>query len=139
MADWKNQIDNITTHIEVLIEQDVLEKIGADEGDDRPLHLRVMRILDAYNDLQAENKQQADLLVLAKEEMDAQATEIKRLKELIVGATLDYGYANGWGATPKLIRECREKKHKTHHTSLGNFDNVVWCEICEYKYRYDSS
>jgi 23S rRNA C2498 (ribose-2'-O)-methylase RlmM len=63
----------------------------------------------------------------------------ERLKELMKGATLDYGYANGWGETPALIKECREKKHKTRDKSLGNFNNIVWCDICNYKYKYDSS
>lgn len=45
----KEETDNIEGHIEMLIDKDILEKIGADIGDNRPLQLRVLRILDDYN------------------------------------------------------------------------------------------
>ena len=65
--------------------------------------------------------------------------ENERFIDLMKGATLDYGYANGWGKDPVLIKECKEKNHKRNDRSLGHFDNIVWCEICGYQYRYDSS
>ena len=65
--------------------------------------------------------------------------ENKRFKELMKGATLDYGYANGWGKDPLLIKECKAKNHKRNDRSLGHFDNIVWCETCGYQYKYDSS
>lgn len=68
-------------------------------------------------DYVAENKRQADLLVLAKEQMDAQATENKLLKEIVqkrvkwillqVGSVDDSG--DYWG----------------HDTNLGNIDEFV--------------
>ena len=70
------------------------------------------------------------------EELEA---EIERHKELMEGATLDYGYANGWSEEPILIKECKEKGHKRNDRSLGHFDNIAWCDECHYQYKYDSS
>ena len=38
------QCSAIETHIEMLLEPELLKRIGADKVYDRPLHLRVMRI-----------------------------------------------------------------------------------------------
>ena len=91
--------------------------------------------------LEAENKRQADFLSLAKEQMDASQAEKARLRKLMKGATLDYGYANGWSEDPLLVKECKEKGHKRNDRSIKPFghDNIVWCDICRYQYKYNSS
>ena len=50
----ENELTTIKGHINFLLEADLLEKIGADEGDERPVQLRVMRILTELN--AAENR-----------------------------------------------------------------------------------
>lgn len=74
-----------------------------------------------------------------EEESISLQAENKRLKLLMKGATLDYGYANGWGEEPLLVKECKEKGHKRNDRGLGHFNNIVWCDICNYQYKYDSS
>ena len=52
----------------------------------------------------------------------------------------DAGWANGWLETPVIIKECREKGHKTVETK-GPYKctHIVKCPICRYRYMYDSS
>lgn len=54
--------------------------------------------------LQAENKQQTDLLALAKEEMDAQAIENKRLKEALAYIELHANNNLIQGAARKALK-----------------------------------
>lgn len=46
---WKQQLEDIEAHIEMLIEPETLEKIGADKIEHRDLPFRIMRILSDYN------------------------------------------------------------------------------------------
>ena len=78
---------------------------------------------------------QAELAELADEK-----EENKQLKEIMDRAILDYGYSNGWGGKiPVLIKRCAEQKHKTQEQSLRMFTRVIWCDVCRYKYKVDSS
>ena len=61
-----SEISCIETHIEMLMEPEELERIGADKGDGRELQLRVLRIFSAYNKLQAENERLRVLLIDAE-------------------------------------------------------------------------
>ena len=51
-----SQLKCIETHIEMLLDKKEQERIGADNGDNKELQLRVLRVFSAYNALQAENK-----------------------------------------------------------------------------------
>ena len=51
----------------------------------------------------------------------------------------DFGWANGWSKDPEMVRECRLKKHKTEEHTIGHCMHEVRCDICGYKYKYDSS
>ena len=57
---------DIETHIEILMDDTELEKIGADKQPQRDLQLRIMRILVAYNNLQTENKRLKEIIDSAK-------------------------------------------------------------------------
>lgn len=56
---------------------------------------------------------------------------------------LDFGWANGWGKTPKLIQNCQDAGHETSDVDIGppnrGLEHVVKCEKCNYIYRYDCS
>lgn len=54
--EFKAELSSIKTHIEMLIDPEEQERIGADEQPQRDLQQRVMRIFAAYNDLLLENK-----------------------------------------------------------------------------------
>lgn len=88
-----------------------------------------------------EVRKYTEKLEIEQAQLKEQAAEIERLKELAKGATYDYGYANGWGDwEPLLVKECKDKGHKTNDRNAGRmFDNIVWCDECKYKYKYDSS
>lgn len=64
-----SQLSNIETHIEMLLDQEEQERIGADKGDNRELQLRVLRILAAYNNLEAENARLRELLEMAASQL----------------------------------------------------------------------
>jgi len=54
-------------------------------------------------------------------------------------AVKDLGWANGWRKDPFIVTWCKMKKHKTEETSIRMFVHQVRCDICGYKYKYDSS
>ncbi|MHA1471171.1 MAG: hypothetical protein ACTSSP_11510 [Candidatus Asgardarchaeia archaeon] len=55
---WEQQLKDIEIHIEMLIEPETLEKIGADKIEHRDLPFRIMRILAYCNDLEEKEKKQ---------------------------------------------------------------------------------
>ncbi|KKK71684.1 hypothetical protein LCGC14_2911460 [marine sediment metagenome] len=50
----------------------------------------------------------------------------------------DLGVANGWkrGKWPVIALDC---KHETTDTKIGKTRTEVRCDICGYRYEYDSS
>lgn len=52
---------------------------------------------------------------------------------------IDLGTANGWIATPELVKKCTAKKHSPKQTGVGRCLTEVKCELCRYKYLIDSS
>jgi hypothetical protein len=72
------------------------------------------------------------------------ADRFKKKKEK--PAVTDFGWANGWGdQTPELVRKCRELGHEVYDKSDAPgvpyrcHTNTVRCDICGYRYKYDSS
>ncbi|KKN77608.1 hypothetical protein LCGC14_0358830 [marine sediment metagenome] len=51
MSNEKHEIELIETHIEMLIDEEILKKIGANKLPHRDLHHRVMRIFAEHNTL----------------------------------------------------------------------------------------
>ena len=58
-------------------------------------------------------------------------------------ATRDLGWANDWRETPLIVLRCRRLGHKPSDVDIGppmrGIQHVVRCDICEYRYAYDSS
>ena len=48
----------------------------------------------------------------------------------------DFGYANGWEETPKVIKKCR---HRKQPKTVGKCVTEYRCEECRYIYKVDSS
>ncbi len=48
----------------------------------------------------------------------------------------DLGYANGWGDTPEIVKNC---PHRRYELPLGSCVTQVSCPICGFTYRVDSS
>lgn len=52
----------------------------------------------------------------------------------------DLGWANDWHEVPNIVKNC---KHKTESLDVGprnrGLHNIVTCELCKYRYHYDSS
>ena len=50
----------------------------------------------------------------------------------------DLGVANRWkrGEWPAIALDC---KHETADTKIGNHRTEIRCDICGYRYEYDSS
>jgi hypothetical protein len=73
MSEYTERVERVAieTHIEMLLKPELLAKIGADEGDNRPLHLRVMRICSKLNDCQHTEEINADLLAACREALNA--------------------------------------------------------------------
>jgi hypothetical protein len=72
------------------------------------------------------------------------ADRFKKKKEK--PAITDFGWANSWGdQTPELVRKCRELGHEVSDKSDAPgvpyrcFTHTVRCDICGYRYKYDSS
>ncbi len=52
----------------------------------------------------------------------------------------DLGVANGWGKRPKIIKTCLYVRgHAPSKTKIGKTRTEVRCDICGYRYEYDSS
>ena len=52
----------------------------------------------------------------------------------------DLGVANGWKETPEIVRECLVRSdHINTTTKIGRTRTEVRCDICGYRYEYDSS
>jgi hypothetical protein len=55
----------------------------------------------------------------------------------------DLGWANYWKETPPAVSECVQLRHNRGDvdddpTNRG-LKHRVWCDICKYVFRYDSS
>jgi len=51
----------------------------------------------------------------------------------------DFGWANGWDKTPRLIQKCRRAQHLKKDEHVGRCATQYTCNICGYTYRVDSS
>ena len=47
----------------------------------------------------------------------------------------DLGYANGWGDTPEIVKNCPHQQTEIH---LGSCVHQVTCVECGFTYKYDS-
>lgn len=133
-----SQISCIETHIEMLMEPEELERIGADKGDNRELQLRVLRIFAAFNKLQAENERlkqgiiddkDAEVVLVPKEIYDNLEAKHKRLKkERDFAKKIADMYISELGLTVKRIKQ-----------NLNGFDQALkgkpatnpTCKKCE--------
>ncbi|KKM20685.1 hypothetical protein LCGC14_1642960 [marine sediment metagenome] len=57
----------------------------------------------------------------------------------------DLGVANGWKETPEVVISCRSvasyvpPPHWPTETKIGKTRTEIRCDICGYRYEYDSS
>lgn len=52
----------------------------------------------------------------------------------------DLGYANGWGDdVPQIRLNCKASGHVTQEETIGRCLREVRCEVCNYKFKVDSS
>lgn len=56
----------------------------------------------------------------------------------------DLGWANGWGKTPDIVKDCRDSREKGEDHDMqghsgGRCVSVTTCNTCGYTYRIDSS
>ncbi len=51
----------------------------------------------------------------------------------------DLGVANGWKGRPTILEECRSAGHDPPATKIGKTRTEIRCDICGYRYEYDSS
>jgi hypothetical protein len=51
------------------------------------------------------------------------------------------GWANGWSENPEELEKCHHFSHPYREISYSNrgLDHTVWCDICKFYYKYDSS
>jgi len=50
------------------------------------------------------------------------------------------GYMNGWfDGTPEELKKCRELGHELEKETIGRCLNEYTCDICNIKYKIDSS
>lgn len=61
------------------------------------------------------------------------------LKKRVRDTMKDLGIMNGWNETPPEYRACKEAGHEMIVENLGRCYNEYSCEICQIKYRVDSS
>lgn len=56
--------------------------------------------------------------------------------------TVDLGCANNWRETPQMVKSCRDAIHTptdTNPTAPRSGLHYVRCDLCGYKYTYDTS
>lgn len=51
---------------------------------------------------------------------------------------MDFGSAEDWKMPPHTVLRCIAANHKREDISLGGFWRQSQCNICGYKYTYDS-
>ncbi len=51
----------------------------------------------------------------------------------------DLGTANGWKEKPAILKVCWSAGHLQYETDISRFRTEVRCDICGYRYEYDSS